>query len=50
MEITVEQYEKIKHLLPVPRGNVSTETIKFINAVLYVCENGGKWRKLPKEY
>ena len=50
MEITVEQYEKIKYLLPVPRGNVSTETITFINAVLYVCENGGKWRKLPKEY
>lgn len=50
MEINTEQYEKIKYLLPVPRGNVSTETIKFINAVLYVCENGGKWRKLPKEY
>ncbi|MDR1703844.1 MAG: transposase [Clostridiales bacterium] len=22
----------------------------FINALLYICENGCKWRKLPKEY
>ena len=50
MEINIEQYEKIRHVLPVQRGNVSIENIKFINAVLYVCENGCKWRKLPKEY
>ena len=50
MEINIEQYEKIRHVLPVQRGNVSIENIQFINAVLYVCENGCKWRKLPKEY
>ena len=50
MEINIEQYEKLKHLLPVQRGNVSIENVKFINAILYVCENGCKWRKLPKEY
>jgi transposase len=50
MEINVEQYEKIKHILPVQRGNVSVENIKFINALLYICENGCKWRRLPKEY
>jgi transposase len=50
MEINIEQYEKLKHILPVQRGNVSVENVKFINAVLYVCENGCKWRKLPKEY
>jgi transposase len=50
MEINVEQYEKFKHILPVQRGNVSIENINFINAILYICENGCKWRKLPKEY
>ena len=50
MEINREQYEKLKHILPVQRGNVTIENVKFINAILYVCENGCKWRKLPKEY
>ena len=50
MEINNEQYEKLKHLLPVQRGNVTVENIKFINALLYICENGCKWRRLPKEY
>lgn len=50
MEINKEQYDKIKHLLPVQRGNVSVENMLFINALLYICENGCKWRKLPKEY
>ena len=50
MEINKEQLEKIKHILPVQRGNVSICTLVFINALLYICENGCKWRKLPKEY
>jgi transposase len=50
MEINQEQYDKIKHLLPVQRGNVNLENITFINALLYICENGCKWRRLPKEY
>jgi transposase len=50
MEINVEQYEKVKDLLPVQRGNVAIENITFINALLYICENGCKWRRLPKEY
>jgi len=50
MEINREQYEKIKDILPVQRGNVSVENIVFINALLYICENGCKWRRLPKEY
>jgi len=50
MEINREQYEKMKHILPVQRGNVSVENIVFINALLYICENGCKWRRLPKEY
>ena len=50
MEITREQYDKIKHLLPIQRGNVRIDNITFINALLYICENGCKWRRLPKEY
>jgi transposase len=50
MTINIEQYEKIRHVLPVQRGNVTVENVSFINALLYICENGCKWRKLPKEY
>jgi len=50
MEINAEQYGKIKHILPVQRGNVSIENMLFINAILYILENGCKWRRLPKEY
>jgi transposase len=50
MKITNEQYKLIAHHLPRQRGNVVVKNIKFINAVLYVAENGCKWRGLPKEY
>ena len=50
MRITEVQYNKIKHILPVQRGNVTTQNVDFINALLYICENGCKWRRLPKEY
>ena len=50
MEINAEIYDKIKHVLPVQRGNVNVENIRFINALLYICENSCKWRRLPKEY
>jgi len=50
MEITKSQYEKIEQTLPVQRGNITVENLVFINAILYICENGCKWRRLPKEY
>jgi transposase len=50
MNITVEKYERIRYILPIQRGNVTIENITFINALLYICENGCKWRRLPKEY
>jgi len=34
----------------VQRGNVSVDNLTFINALLYICENGCKWRRLPREY
>jgi len=50
MEITEKKYEKIKRLLPVQRGNVAINNLTFISALLYICENGCKWRKLPSEF
>jgi transposase len=50
MEITAEQYCRIEPHLPVQRGNVSVENLRFINAILYVSENGCKWRALPCIY
>ena len=48
MQLTQAQYEKIAHCLPVQRGNVSLSNLQALNAMLYVVENGGKWRGLPK--
>ena len=50
MQITQEQYERIAKYLPTQRGNVSMSNLQLINAILYVTENGCKWRALPKAY
>jgi len=50
MTINERTYGKIRHILPVQRGRVTVQNITFINALLYICENGCKWRRLPKEY
>jgi transposase len=50
MELTAQQYEKISHCFPKQRGNVHNSNLKVINAILYVMENGCKWRGLPKYF
>ena len=50
MEITIAQYEKIEKYLPRQRGNVSMSNYQLVKAILYVTENGCKWRALPKCY
>ena len=50
MTLTTEQFEKIEGYLPIQRGNVRTDNLTFLRAVLYVAENGCKWRALPSEY
>ena len=39
MRLTEDQYEVIRPLLPVQRGNVRIANLDVINAVLYVAEN-----------
>ena len=50
MELTKEQFERISRHLPRQRGNVSMSNHQLVNAILYVTENGCKWRALPKSY
>ena len=50
MEIPEEQYARIKSSLPVQRGNVSLSNLQLLNAILYVAEQGCKWRGLPKQF
>ena len=50
MELTEAHLERIKESLPVERGNVSIAVLSFLNAVLYVAENGCKWRRLPASF
>jgi len=50
MRITEKQLEKIQHLLPVQRKPEEVEMINFLNGVLYVIENGCKWRAIPSEF
>ena len=50
MEITEEQYARIKNGLPVQRGNVSLTNLQVLNAILYVAEQGCKWRGLPRRF
>ena len=50
MEITESQYRRIEACLPRQRGNVSISNLQVLNAILYVAENGCKWRGLPKSF
>src|SRR5258705_6105879 len=50
MEITQAQYEQIANCLPIQRGNVRLNNLDVLNAILYVAEQGCKWRGLPKRF
>ena len=50
MKISKEQYERIANSFPRQRGNVTQDNLQIINAILYVAENGCKWRSLPAEF
>ena len=50
MELSRSQFEKISHLFPAKRGKLSIEDYDVMRAVLYVAENGCKWRALPPRF
>src|SRR5437762_11876943 len=50
MEISEAQYRLIEHCLPTQRGNVSLSNLRVLNAILFVAEQGCKWRGLPKRF
>ena len=47
MELSQAQYEQIAHCFPKPRGTLKYTHLEVLNAILYIAENGAKWRKLP---
>ena len=50
MELTESQYQLIQPFLPRQRGNVSLTNLQVLNAILYVAEQGCKWRGLPQSF
>lgn len=48
MELTHEQFKRIEHCFPKPRGTLRYSHLEVLNAILYIAENGAKWRQLPK--
>ncbi len=50
MELTEAQYSRIESILPRQRGNVSMANLNVLNAILYVAEQGCKWRGLPRRF
>jgi hypothetical protein len=49
MKISDKFYKEIAPLLPVQRGNVKISNRTMLEALLFACENGGKWRSLPEK-
>ena len=50
MEITETQFQRIESSLPRQRGNVKVTNLQFLNALLFVAEQGCKWRGLPRRF
>ena len=40
----------IEESLPVRRGDVRLSRLQVLNTVLYIAEQGSKWRGLPKRF
>ena len=49
-KITEKEYEKIAHIFPKARNPAKINNITILNALMYILENGCKWRALPSEY
>jgi transposase len=49
-EINPGTAKKIMNLFPKQRGNVKLDSNRFPDAIIYICENGCKWRALPETF
>lgn len=47
MELTEAHYRRMEDCLPRQRGKVSHENLRVLNAILFVSEQGCKWRGCP---
>ena len=50
VSITDEIWEKIRPLLPVPKGRHGRNDRQFLGAVSWVLRTGAPWRDLPEEF
>ncbi len=52
-ELTDAQFQRIKHMLPGRRedpGVTAADNRMFVNSVLWIARNGGRWRSLPESF
>jgi len=49
-QLTQAEFEKVSHLLPKQTGHCRYDNFAFLNAIIYIFENGAKWRQLPPSY
>jgi len=50
MQLTTSDYELISDCLPRQRGNVTHTNLDVLNGIIFVLENGCKWRALPEKF
>ena len=50
MKLTKIQYKKLEELMPIARKPAKVSNYEFMCTMLYIIENGCKWRALPKKY
>ena len=50
MKLNYDQYKQILDCFPRQRENVRLDNLSVLNAILYVVENGCKWRSLPSDF
>ncbi len=50
MKLDQAERELISYVFPKQRGNVLIDNLSVFNAILYVAEQGCKWRSLPSYF
>jgi len=50
MQLTSTDYELFADCLPRQRGNVTHGNLDVLNGIIFILENGCKWRSLPERF